>query len=125
MLINWLLIKKTKCSKSIPGFSISRLAIAEDFFHVNIFFKCKYVRINDYSFKYVCEVCCLKKSLLLPDLFCKCLLGNLQKIKQKLSNTLRLNFYYQEFIRFLHPHHQKIIRDILKHMQKTSTSIFM
>ena len=30
------------------------------FFNVNIFFKCKYVRINDYSFKYVCVVCCLK-----------------------------------------------------------------
>ena len=52
--------KKTKCSKSIPGFSISRLANVEDFFNVNIFFKCKYVRINDYSFKYVCVVCCLK-----------------------------------------------------------------
>ena len=32
----------------------------ENFFNVNIFFKCKYVRINDYSFKYVCVVCCLK-----------------------------------------------------------------
>ena len=52
--------KKTKCSKSIPGFSISRLANVEDFFNVNIFFKCKYVRINDYSFKYVCVVCYLK-----------------------------------------------------------------
>ena len=54
------LYKKTKCSKSIPGFSISRLANVEDFFNVNIFFKCKYVRINNYSFKYVCVVCCLK-----------------------------------------------------------------
>ena len=52
--------KKPKCSKSIPGFSISRLANVEDFFNVNIFSKCKYVRINDYSFKYVCVVCCLK-----------------------------------------------------------------
>ena len=52
--------KKTKFSKSIPDFSISRLANVEDFFNVNIFFKCKYVRINDYSFKYVCVVCCLK-----------------------------------------------------------------
>ena len=63
MFINWLLIKKTKCSKSIPGFSISRLANVEDFFNVNIFFKCKYVRISNYSFKYVylnCVVCCLK-----------------------------------------------------------------
>ena len=32
----------------------------EDFFKENIFFKCKYVRINDCSFKYVCVVCCLK-----------------------------------------------------------------
>ena len=30
------------------------------FFNVNIFFKRKYVRINDYLFKYVCVVCCLK-----------------------------------------------------------------
>ena len=60
MLINWLLTKKAKCSKSIPGSSISRLANVKDFFNVDIFFKCKYVRINDYSFKYVCIVCCLK-----------------------------------------------------------------
>ena len=45
--------KKTKCSKSIPRFSISRLANVEDFFNVNM-------RINDYSFKYVCIVCCVK-----------------------------------------------------------------
>ena len=31
--------KKTKCSKSIPGFSISRLANVEDLLNVNIFFK--------------------------------------------------------------------------------------
>ena len=31
-----------------------------------------------------------------------------------------------EIIRFLHPRcHPKIIRDILKHVQKTSTSVFM
>ena len=52
--------KKINCSKSIPGLSTSRLANMEDFFNVNSFFKCKYVRINDYSFKYVCVVCCLK-----------------------------------------------------------------
>ena len=52
--------KKTKYRKSIPGFSIGRSADAEDFFNVNIFFKCKYMRINDYSFKYVYVVCCLK-----------------------------------------------------------------
>ena len=40
--------------------SISRLVNAKDFFKENIFFKCKYVRINDCSFKYVCAVCCLK-----------------------------------------------------------------
>ena len=51
---------KTKCSKSIPGSSISRSANVEGFFKENIFFKCKYVRINDCSFKYVCVVCCLK-----------------------------------------------------------------
>ena len=52
--------KTTKCSQSIPGFSISRLANVEDYFKENIFFKCKYVRMNDCSFKYVCVVCCLK-----------------------------------------------------------------
>ena len=52
--------KKAKCSKSIPGFSISRLANVEYFFIVNIFFNCKYVRTNDYSFKHVRVVCCLK-----------------------------------------------------------------
>ena len=61
LLINCLLIKKkTKSSKSIPGFSISRLANVKDFFNVNIFFECKYVRINDYSFKSVCIACSLK-----------------------------------------------------------------
>ena len=59
MLINWLLIKKTKYSKSMLGFSISRLANREDFFNINIFFKCKYVRIKDYLCKYVCAVCSL------------------------------------------------------------------
>ena len=47
---------------SIPGFSISRLANVEDFFNLNIFFKSKYLSINDYSFKYVCIVCYLKMS---------------------------------------------------------------
>ena len=40
--------------------SISRLVNAKDFFKENIFFKCKHVRINDCSFKYVSVVCCLK-----------------------------------------------------------------
>ena len=44
----------------MPGFSISRLANVEDFFNVNIFFLNVNMRINDYSFKYVCIVCCLK-----------------------------------------------------------------
>ena len=52
--------RKSKCSKSIPGFSISSLANGKDFFNVNIIFECKYGRINDYSFKYVCVVFCLK-----------------------------------------------------------------
>ena len=52
--------KQPKCSKSILGFSMSGLVNAEDFFNVDIFFKCKFVRINDYSLKYVCVVCCLK-----------------------------------------------------------------
>ena len=52
--------KKAKCSKSIPGFSISRLANVEDLFNANIFFKRKYVKINNCLFKYVCVVCCLK-----------------------------------------------------------------
>ena len=51
---------KIKCSKSIPSFSTSRLANMVGFFNVNVFFKCKYVRINGNSFKYVCVVCCLK-----------------------------------------------------------------
>ena len=54
------LYKKTKCSKSIPVFSISRLENVEIFFNVNTFFKCLCVGINDYSFKYVCVVCCFK-----------------------------------------------------------------
>ena len=39
---------------------IHRLENVDDFLNVNVFFKCKYVRINDYSFKYVCIVCSLK-----------------------------------------------------------------
>ena len=39
--------KKTKVSKSIPGFSISKLGNVEDVFNVNIFFICKYVRIKE------------------------------------------------------------------------------
>ena len=61
-LFRQLLIQKRKCSISIPDFSISRLGNVEDFFNVNIFFKCKYVRINDYLFKYASVVCCVKIS---------------------------------------------------------------
>ena len=39
---------------------------------------------------------------------------NLQKIKQKLSNTLRLNFRYLKIICFLHLHYHPKIIDILK-----------
>ena len=43
---------------------------------------------------------------------------NWQKIKQKLSNTLRLNFCYLKIMRFVHPgYHSKIIGDI-KNVQK-------
>ena len=50
----------------------------------------------------------------------------LGKFKQKLSNTLRLNFRYLKIIRFLHPcYHPKIIGDILKNVQKISASVLM
>ena len=50
---------------------------------------------------------------------------NCQKIKQKLSNTLRLDFRYLQIIRFLHPrYHPKIIGDILKMCKKTSVCLF-
>ena len=57
-------------ANQLPGFSISRLANVEDFFNVNIFFKCKLninVSITDHSL-YLCSML-LKTSLLLPDLF--------------------------------------------------------
>ena len=57
-----LVVYKKNCSKSIPGFSVSRLANVENLFNVNIFFICKYVRINDYSFNNVWIVCCLEVS---------------------------------------------------------------
>ena len=42
-----------------------------------------------------------------------------QKIKQILSKTLRLNFYYLKIIHILHPHsHAKKIRHTLKNKQK-------
>ena len=42
-----------------------------------------------------------------------------KKIKEKLSNTLRLNFWFLKIIPFLHPrYHPKITRDILKMYQK-------
>ena len=55
----------------LAGFSISRLANVEDYFNVNIFFKCKLninVSINDHSL-YLCSML-LKTSFLLPHLFC-------------------------------------------------------
>ena len=49
-----------------------------------------------------------------------------KKIKQKLSNTLRLNFRYLKIIHFLHPrYHPKIIGDTLKNVSKTSASVLM
>ena len=42
-----------------------------------------------------------------------------KKIKQKLSNALRLNFSYLKIIRFLYPrYHPKIIGDTLKNVEK-------
>ena len=44
---------------------------------------------------------------------------NLQKIKWKLRNTLRLSFGLLKIISSLHPsYHPKIVGDILKNMQK-------
>ena len=49
-----------------------------------------------------------------------------KKMKQKLSNTLRLNFCYLKIIPILHPcYHLKLIRDIVKNVQKTSVSVLM
>ena len=43
----------------------------------------------------------------------------LQKIKQMLNNTLRLNFCYLKIIHIFHPrYHPKIIEHILKNKQK-------
>ena len=46
-----------------------------------------------------------------------------KKSKQKLSNTLRLNFCYLKIFRFLHPHHHPKIIDVLKNVQETGRSI--
>ena len=44
---------------------------------------------------------------------------NWQKIKEMLSNTLRLNFCYLKTIHILHPHfHSKTIGHVLKNKQK-------
>ena len=44
---------------------------------------------------------------------------NWQKIKQKLSNTLRLKFRYLKIIHFLYPRYPlNIIRDILMYKKK-------
>ena len=49
----------------------------------------------------------------------------LAKIKQKLSKTLSLNFYYLKIIHFLHPrYHPKIIGDILKNLKKNKYVCF-
>ena len=49
-----------------------------------------------------------------------------QKIKQKLSNTLRLNFRYLKIIRFFHPrYHPEIIEKVLKNVQKTTASVLI
>ena len=52
--------------------------------------------------------------------------SKIQKFKQKLSNTLRLNFCCLKIIHFFHPDcHPKIIGDTLKNEQKTSASVLM
>ena len=49
-----------------------------------------------------------------------------KKIRQKLSNTLRLNVHNLKTINFHHPrHHAKIIGNVLKNVQKTSVIILM
>ena len=51
---------------------------------------------------------------------------NCKKIKQKLSNTLIINFYYLKIIRILHPRYQlKVVGEIRKTVQKTSASFLM
>ena len=46
------------------------------------------------------------------------------KIKQMLSNTLRLNFYYLEIIHILHPHYQpKVLGYIVNSKQNCLFSI--
>ena len=49
-------------ANQLLSFLISRLANLEEFFNVNIYFKCKNknVDINDYSFKYIGVVCYFK-----------------------------------------------------------------
>ena len=45
---------------------------------------------------------------------------------QKLSSTPRMNFYYLKIARFLHPcYDPKIIREILKNVQKKVLSVLM
>ena len=49
----------------------------------------------------------------------------LAKIKQKLSNTLRLNFRYLKIFRFLYLPYPKIIEDNLQTVQKPSAPVLM
>ena len=49
-----------------------------------------------------------------------------KKIRQKLSNTLRLNLHNLKIINFHHPrHHPKIIGNFLKNVQKTNVIVLM
>ena len=51
---------------------------------------------------------------------------NCKKIKQKLSNTLIINFFYLKIIRILHRRYQpKVVGEIRKTVQKTSASFLM
>ena len=47
------------------------------------------------------------------------------KVKQKLSNTLKMNFRYLKIIHFLHPcYHPKVIEDIFKNVTKNKCVCF-
>ena len=47
------------------------------------------------------------------------------KIKQKLSNTLRLIFRYLNITLFLYPRYHPKITDVLKNVQKINTPVLM
>ena len=79
----------------------------------NVVWKCLNIHISIYTF-----FLCKQHLQATPD-------WNWQKIKQKLSNTLRLNFCYLKVIRSPHSrYHPKIIGDILKMYKKKEVRLF-